>query len=149
MLRMTIALIACSMATGCDHYPRDIEGTLDHVRDQREFRVGLVASGNGSSHALLVGEYLGRVGRVTGAQPRITIGAAEPLLVKLEDGDLDLVVGQFATDSPWLTDVAVIEPLAQGQLRGRQVSLNPVARNGENRWIMLLEQQVRDMGAAK
>ena len=73
----------------------------------------------------------------------------ERLLSRLEEGELDLVVAEVATDSPWRRDVAVLEPLSRRRAGGRVLALSPVARNGENRWIGLLEVEARDMAAGQ
>lgn len=147
------AFLAClclaALLPACGAVPRDIDGTSERVRAGRVIRVGLIA-GPGPATArerALTGAYLSRLGRATGAAPRITAGAAEPLLAGLEAGGLDLVLGEIATDSPWAGDVAVIEPLAERIVARRRIGLSPIARNGENEWIMLLEREARDMKA--
>ena len=67
------------------------------------------------------------------------------LVPRLEAGELDLVIGEIAEDSPWRTEVSVIEPLSEHSLGERTIGLSPIARNGENRWVMLLEREVRDL----
>lgn len=71
-------------------------------------------------------------------------GDQERLLAQLEEGELDLVAGQFAEDSPWIADVTLIEPLTEQTVGQRKVGLTLVARNGENAWIGLLERTVRN-----
>jgi hypothetical protein len=147
------AFLAClglaALLPACGAFPKDIDGTSERVRAAGIVRVGLIA-GPGPATAqerALIAAYLARVGRAAGAAPRIVTGAAEPLLAGLEADRLDLVLGEIATDSPWVDDVAVIEPLAERALERRRIGLSPIARNGENRWIMLLEREARDMQA--
>ena len=130
------------LLAACGPYPRDIEGTRDRVASSRVIRVGIppLAAADRS----LAAAYLDRLARATGARPRLETGAAEPLLARLEAGELDLVLGEIARDSPWVDEVAVIEPLAERSLGERRIGFGPIARNGENRWIMLLEREVRD-----
>ncbi len=92
--------------------------------------------------------YLSRLAAATGARARIRQGASETLLADLEHGELDLVLGEFAGDSPWRADVAILEPLSTRKVGRHRIGLSPVARNGENAWIMLLERLARD-GAKK
>jgi hypothetical protein len=145
------ALFAClclaALLPACGAVPRDIDGTSERVRAAGIIRVGLIAGPATARDRALTGAYLGRLRRATGAAPRITSGAAEPLLAGLEAGGLDLVLGEIATDSPWASDVAVIEPLAERGIERRRIGLSPIARNGENQWIMLLEREARDMKA--
>ena len=144
--RQSFLLALClTLVGGCGLVPRDIAGTRERVENSHVIRVGLQQgslSGDGRARAV---SYLDRLGHATGAQPQITTGAAEPLLVQLQEGELDLVLGEVAADSPWVSEVAVVEPLIERQLADRVIGLSPIARNGENRWIMLLETTVRDM----
>ncbi|UVO50111.1 hypothetical protein M0208_06110 [Sphingomonas sp. SUN019] len=133
-----------AMTAACSNYPDDIAGTSEHVRASRTIRVGIVASGQGHADATVIDVYLARIETVTGARRLLKRAAAEPLLASLENGDLDIVIGEFADDTPWLTEVAFVDPLAERVVGKRTIILVPVARNGENRWIMLLEKAVRE-----
>jgi DNA-binding transcriptional LysR family regulator len=141
-VRGIILILGLMLLAACGPWPRDIEGTRDRVETSRIIRVGIPPLG--AQDRALAATYLGRLARATGAQPRLEPGAAEPLLARLEAGELDLVLGEVARDSPWLDAVAVIEPLAERPLGERVIGFGPIARNGENRWIMLLEREVRD-----
>ena len=136
---------AVLLLSGCDSYPRDINGTRDRVEAGRVIRVGLFQESLAGPNRGLAAAYLARLSRATGARPQIQTGAAEPLLARLEAGELDLAIGEIAGDSPWIDGVAVIEPLAEHRLGDRTIGLSPIARNGENRWVMLLEREARDM----
>jgi hypothetical protein len=142
-----ICLCLAALLPSCGAVPKDIDGTLERVRAARVIRVGLIAGPATARDRALTGAYLGRLRRATGAAPRIVTAAAEPLLAGLEAGRIDLVLGEIAMDSPWVTDVAVIEPLAERAVERRRIGLSPIARNGENQWIMLLEREARDMRA--
>ena len=84
-----------------------------------------------------------RLSRATGARPALEAGAAEPLLTRLEEGGLDLVVGEFAEKSPWSTRVTFTDPIA---VEG-PVMLAAAARNGENAWIGLVHREARAVAA--
>ena len=129
---------------GCDAYPRDMAGTLDRVESQKVVRVGLIGHPGGEADRALTFSFLARLARATGASPQIVAGSAEPLLLQLDADRLDLVIGEIAPDSPWIAEVAVIEPLAVRPVGDREIGLSPIARNGENKWIGLLERLVRD-----
>ncbi|MBY8825438.1 hypothetical protein [Sphingomonas colocasiae] len=137
------ALLLATLAA-CQDYPRDIGGTLDHIRAERVMRVGLVAGEAETRDRAAITAYLDRVGRAAGARSEIVRGAAEPLLLRLGHGQLDLVIGDMTEDSPWIADAMVIEPIAETMLGKDRILLSPIARNGENRWIILLERAVRD-----
>lgn len=146
-VRGILLAVSTTLLAACGAWPRDIEGTRDRVEASRIIRVGVAERSLSGSDRTLALAYLNRLGRATGARPRFVTGAAEPLLARLESGEIDLVIGPIAQDSPWIDEVAVIEPLAEHDVGGRTIGLSPIARNGENSWIMLLEREVRDMGA--
>lgn len=142
----SIAAAAVLTLAACANYPRDIAGTLDQVRESKTLRVGYTAIRPEDRRTAQA--FVARLERVTGATAQAGDGPAEHQLARLEDGKLDLIVGDFADDTPWLSDVAVIEPLSERREGKRKIGLAAVAANGENRWIMLLEREVRDMREA-
>lgn len=147
---MTVAMLARSsiaIALGlcaCQNYPRDIDGSLDRIERDRVFRVGLVSGNFDAAAKAKVAAFVVRVAHNTNAQPAISTGSSEVLLSRLEAGSLDLVIGELASDSPWIDDVALLEPISTRTEGKREIALAPIARNGENRWIMHLEKEVRD-----
>ena len=129
------------LLAACGPIPRDPEGTLERVRRTHVIRVGVVEGDRVAAWRPL----LGRVAAATGSAPRMETGALEPLLVRLEQGELDLVVGgAFAEDTPWLARVT-LGPVLR---RDRGIAHHVVARNGENAWIMLIERNARALGHA-
>lgn len=142
-MKVSPLFLGVLLLAGCDVIPVDPNGTLDHVRASRVFRVGLIASAApvGADRQAL---FLREVAAATGARPAIEIGASEPLLTKLEDGEVDVVVGEFAPNSPWAKQVTLLPLLGeQVSLREGHVLVRAAARNGENAWISLLEAQAR------
>jgi hypothetical protein len=138
-VRAAAALAALALAGGCARLPQDPDGTLDRVRREHAFRVGLV-DGPVDPRAAA---HLGRVARATGARPRLTRGQTEPLLLALEAGELDLVANaRFVKDTPWKARVALGPAFGEGPVR-----LRAAARNGENAWVTLVEREAHAMGA--
>lgn len=133
MIRASLLAAALSIAA-CDSMPSDPDGTLERIRREGVFKVGLIEShaAPDSGHALL-----GRLSRATGARPAVERGSAESLLTKLEEGSLDLVLGEFAEKSPWAAKVTLSEPI---ESHG-PTSLAAAARNGENAWIGLVHRE--------
>ena len=131
-----LCLFAALALAACDALPKDQSGTLDRVQAEHVFRVGMIA-GSGAHCPDKSRAFLAEVSRAAGASPRTETGPAEPLLSALRRGDLDLVLGEVASDSPWATEVSIMEPLATGC--PGEVDYSAIGRNGENRWIMLLE----------
>lgn len=147
-MKWRLALFAALTLAACDRLPTDPDGTLDRVQSERRFRVGLIATGGTPADRRLESAFLARIARSTGARPAVKQGASEPLLLDLEDGGLDLVIGPLSSESPWVERVALLEPL--GAVPGpHEVQVTPIARNGENRWIMLLEREARAVAAGK
>lgn len=127
------------LLAACGPIPRDPEGTLERVRREHVIRVGLVAG----DRAGVWRPLLGRVAAATGARPRMETGALEPLLLRLERGEIDLVAGgTFAEDTPWAKRVT-LGPVLRRKGGSAQ---HLVARNGENAWITLIEREARALG---
>ena len=139
---VVIVALMCGLAA-CDSYPRDSAGTLDSVRARQTIRLGLASTER--TDQPILDRLSAELGKATGARIQVTGGSEEELLARLEHGELDLVAGHFAEDSPWLADAALIEPLASRPVGERNIGLALVARNGENAWIGLLEATVRDV----
>ena len=146
-MKWRFAFCAGLALAACDRLPQDPDGTLDRVRAERSFRVGLIAAGDSPIGDGRRDAYLARIARATGARPLLKEGAAEPLLTELEDGELDLVVGVLSPESPWLGKVALLRPIGE-TVAPRHLLLTTIARNGENRWFMLLEREARAVAAA-
>jgi hypothetical protein len=136
---------AALMVAACDRLPMDPDGTLDRIRSERHFRVGLIADGDEAVAPQRQRLFLARVARSARAAPLFKTGASEPLLIDLEEGKLDLVIGPLSPESPWISRVALLPPVGE-TVSPQRLDLTPIARNGENRWIMLLEAEARAVG---
>ncbi|TFI59656.1 hypothetical protein E2493_03290 [Sphingomonas parva] len=137
------ALFACA----CSGIPRDPEGTLERVRAERAFKVGVIARGAAVSAAELA--FLRNVERATGARAAIETGSAENLLLRLEEGGLDLVVGPFGTRTPWITRVSFVPPPDKRKAGEGVLLPSAAARNGENGWIALLHGEADALGGGQ
>lgn len=129
--------------TACSAIPADVEGTVARIERDRRFRVGLIEP---LPDGVAVRRYIADVGQSVGATPEIETGAAEPLLLRIEQGELDLVLGEFDRKTPWSKRVSPLPPLATRRIGTADVDLTPIARNGENRWIALLDAQTKAGG---
>ncbi|HEX8641096.1 MAG TPA: hypothetical protein VF704_08045 [Allosphingosinicella sp.] len=134
---MYLALLAAS----CSDFPRDPHGTLDRVRNEGSFRVGLVTVDPSEEVAAL----LRGISRRARAAPRLIRGDAEPMLDLLEQGELDLVIGRFEKKSPWARLVTIGPPIKRRMQGDVEFRLAPAMRNGENAWIALVEREARDV----
>jgi hypothetical protein len=137
-------VLACIAIAACGPYPRDISGTLDAIERDGRLRIGFTELT--AEDRLTAQEFVARLEAATGAQAEIELAPMETQITRLEDGELDLVIGEFREDSPWMRHVAVLEPLSRRTVGERIHGLSPAAANGENRWIALLEREIRDSG---
>ncbi|HEY0115190.1 MAG TPA: hypothetical protein VGB54_05675 [Allosphingosinicella sp.] len=136
-------LLAIPLLVGCGSIPRDQEGTLDRIRGEGVVRVGLVSSASPPAHADRLRALVERSAAAAGGRPLILEEASEPLLLMLEAGEVDLVVGEFDRSSPWYSRVHLLPPLARETRGESEVEATGAARNGENGWIMLLEREAQ------
>lgn len=136
-------LLACA---SCSDIPKDPERSLERIRAERSFRVGLIASGAplGAERQRL---FLNNVAASTGARPQMETGAAEPLLARLEEGALDLVIGPMTPKSPWEKQVTFLPLLGEQVSESGHVHLAAMARHGENAWITLLHREAGKVAA--
>ena len=133
---------------GCGAIPEDQSGTMLRVREEGVVRVGLV-SGAETTGKELLDALVDRSAAAAGGRPEVVEGAAEPLLVMLEAGEVDLVVGAFDKSSPWGSRVHLLPALATEERGGSEIETTAAVRHGENRWIMLLEREARMLTASQ
>ena len=146
-MKSTLTILATLLALGCSEIPKDPERTLERVRAQGVFKVGLIGSGQppvGADRSRLLVE---RVGQRAKAEPQFENGASEPLLAKLEEGELDMVIGELAPTSPWAKAVTLLTPLGEQVSQDGHVHLVVALRNGENAWIGLVDREARAVAA--
>jgi hypothetical protein len=138
LLMMTLA--------ACGHLPQDPEGTLDRVRRDRVIHVGMVLDSSGED-ALAWRHVVARIENATGASSRVRTGAIEPLLMDLEAGKLDLVIGgRFDKETPWKTRVTLGPPMRVIRTEIGETALHLATRNGENAWITLVQRSAKSGG---
>ncbi|PRI11397.1 hypothetical protein B4915_06030 [Leucobacter massiliensis] len=100
------AVCAAALA-GCGiTVPTDPDGTLDRVMGG-ELRVGVspdpgLVEDRGAEPSGPLADLAGDFAESVGARPEWTVGSEETLVRGLESGDLDLVVGGFTEDTPWI-----------------------------------------------
>jgi len=80
------------------------------------------------------------------AQVEWTVGPESDLFAALEKRDLDLVVGGLTDDTPWKDRVGLTDPYLKLTTDGRTEKHVIVVAPGENRWLMRLEEFLRDKG---
>lgn len=142
-------LLALPALSACGDFPRDQSGTLERLRQEKVVRVGMIATAAPSAHTGRLRSLAERAAAAVGATAQIQQEAAEPLLLMLEAGELDLVVGEFDRSSPWYRRVHLLPPLAREQRGESELEATAAARNGENGWIMLLEREAKPLSAVQ
>lgn len=139
-------LLLAALLAGCDAYPRDPEGTTERVQESGTLRGGVVATGNGpeDSERQLAERIAAEAGK--GAEVELEVGSGETLLRKLNEGELDLVIGYFGDSSPWKSKVAFTKPKGGADAESQVPVLRAAVRRGENRWLILVERSVTGAG---
>lgn len=142
-------LLAVTALSACGDFPRDQRGTLERIRSEGVVRVGMVASAAPSPHAGRLRALVERSAEAAGGRALVLQEASEPLLLMLEAGEIDLVVGEFDRSSPWSRRVHLLPPLAREARGESEVESTAAIANGENGWIMLVEREARALGAPR
>ena len=135
MRTMIVAVLL--LAGGCSDLPWDAEGTLERVKATKVLRAGIVSTGSEANDALPK-SFLARIATETGSVPALVTGSTEVLLPRIEAGELDIVVGHFAADTPWARRVTIMPTPRQMGVKDGSVAPAAVVRNGENGWVALV-----------
>ncbi|MGN3974923.1 hypothetical protein [Tsuneonella sp. SYSU-LHT278] len=134
--RTLAVLSAFWLLAGCADLPRDPAGTTQRIKRTGTLRFGLVA---GARLDRAAGTVLANLQDRTGARTELRVGDSEELFAALERGEIDLVYGRFAADSPWAERIHLADP--PGML-GEPAQSEPVPRFatmlGENGLIMII-----------
>ena len=139
-MRLMIAL-SLLLLGACDILPRDPAGTSTRIEKTATFTVALADPSVRTERR--VGLLIHEIERRTKAKAQWRAGSGEALLQLLDTKGLDLVIGRFTADSPWATGVAFGPTLLATGPKGSPIELKTAMRNGENRWIMTVEQASR------
>lgn len=125
-------LLALGLLAGCGEFPRDASGTSRAIAERGHIRVGITADTGVLPQESARGRAL--LARL-GAPAIVERGPTEPLLVQLEEGELDLVLTPLTRDSAWATRVSLGPSIADADIAGSRHELRPAVRNGENALI--------------
>lgn len=143
-LRSLLLAAGLVLLAACDQIPKDPDGTLDRIRSGGKIRVGLVAMAG--ERPVEERAFLNRLIVDTKAVTSAQSGSAENLLTRLEGGDLDLVLGEFHSSSPWSKRVTFIPTLASQAKPDERMVVAAAVANGENRWIALVHNHQDALG---
>jgi polar amino acid transport system substrate-binding protein len=153
--RLVLLAVALTvlLTAGCGTFPADPEDTLQRVTGGI-LRVGVSpnpphtevrgpADPEGSE-VVLVRDFAASLP----AEIQWTVGGEEMLILALENGDLDLVIGGLTADTPWTKHAAITKPYAEAtDPAGEPVKLVMAARLGENAFLLRLERFLRERGS--
>lgn len=134
MRNLALAISALFLAA-CDQLPRDPEGSLDRIRQSGLLRVGIA----GPSHSAAATRLVAALAAQTGTHPRLRRGSLEPLIADLDADRLDLIIAEMSESSPWMTRIAPGPALRVRNIGEERLEERALAKNGENRWIVLME----------
>lgn len=133
----TVGLVGCGLSV-----PADPDGTLTAVTEG-ELRVGVspdpgLIEEDGAAPSGPVAELVNDFAERLDAQPDWALGSEESLVRMLEAGKLDLLVGGFTDQSPWVDRAGMTRGYTQieGADGRRIVFLVPL---GENAFLAQLE----------
>lgn len=140
-MKLALVLAATLALSACADIPRDPERTEAQVRETGVIRLGWV--GEAAPDEAATGA-LRRLSKLTGARVERHEGESEAVLSDLKDGRLDLVYGHFPQASPWAREVHFGSALGWRAKPPKYEHVPRFAmRNGENGWVMLVEQASR------
>lgn len=141
--KIWLALIALGIGLslgGCDYFPRDPDHSLDDIRSRGILRIGAQQDLPPEATRLI-----DRIEQATGAKAQLSEDALEPLLQKLDKGEMDLVIAPFTKETPWAASSTLSPPIRiEGDEKNR-IEWRAAMRSGENRWIFLVETKARQI----
>lgn len=139
-----VAMLALVL-TGCGiQVPADPHGTLDRVRDG-VMRVGVtenepwVELGETAKPSGTEPKLLAAFAEQLGARIEWTAASEAVLMGGLERGELDVVVGGFLDDTPWVEKGAATLAYAETTTTDGQEKHVMIVRMGENGFLVALE----------
>jgi len=127
-------LVLALVTAGCG-LPRDVDGTLDRVRGGA-LRAGVTdnppwtEAGDGEPAGAEV-ELVERFADGLGARVEWRRGSESALMTALGNGELDVVVGGFEEQSPWVEHASLTLPYVDGHVWALPL--------GENAWQVEVE----------
>ncbi|WP_431469224.1 hypothetical protein [Sphingosinithalassobacter sp. LHW66-3] len=140
---LALALLTAPALAGCQDYPKDIADTYRQVEARGELRAGIVsapADTMAREHALAA-----RLAEEEGVALH-TVEDSSALLVRaLEQGEIDVVIGRFARETPWSGRVGISGAAGGGKPEKTAPVLRALVRAGENRWLMRVDRHLGGM----
>ncbi|NKX56545.1 transporter substrate-binding domain-containing protein [Arthrobacter mobilis] len=148
---ISILALALPVLAGCGvSIPADPEGTLERVTDGT-LRVGVSPNPPwteirpGADPGGTESELVRQFAAAHNAEVQWDTGGEEPLIGKLERGELDLVIGGLTKESPWSEKAALTRPYTEATSPQGKTEKHVLAvRMGENAFLFALERFLLD-----
>lgn len=150
MRRLVVPLLGAVLLAGCS-IPRDPDNTLAHIDQTHEMVVGAAVSppqlvldkaGEPSGPEADLAEHFAAT---RGAKVVWVVAGEEELVKKLEDGEVDLMVGGLTTKTPWKSKVGLTRAYSEEvDDHGDRVKRVVAAPLGENALVTALERWFDD-----
>ena len=139
-MRTFACLLGTAAMTGCDEFPKDIAGTMDSVLSTGILRAGIVAGGSEDEERAVAN----RIASSLSVSPEVISGSTEDLVRRLDEGEIAIVVGEFAKTTPWVGRAAITGPARASDPPKDHPVLRALVRSGENRWLIFVSRTLKE-----
>ena len=137
--RITICLLGAAVLAGCDDFPKDIAGTMNSVLESGRMRTGIVAGGTDADERAIAMQ----IASALNVSADYRTGSTEALVRQLNEGEIDIVVGEFAKATPWAERTALTAPARATDPPKDHPVLRALVRSGENRWLIFVSRTLK------
>ena len=138
--RIIGCLLGVIAMAGCDDFPKDIAGTMDGVVNSGTLRAGIVAGGSEDEERAVAN----RIASSLNVTSEVISGSTEELVRKLDEGEIVIVVGEFAKATPWVERAAITGPARAFDPPKDHPVLRALVRSGENRWLIYVSRTLKE-----
>lgn len=130
-------IVACLALSACDPIPQDPAGTSERIEASGRLHLGVVAGTEMSEEAR---RLIAAVAKRHSARIVMEHRPASHLMRQLQDGTIDLVIGEFGRSGPASKDVSLSPAIGVPEPKsGTEPVLRLARRHGENRLILLTD----------
>lgn len=142
-MRMAALLLLVTLG-GCDAIPRDTDGSSERIAREGVMKVAMLP---GTPDAEPAAALLRAEARRLGARVEPVPLHGEHALRRLEQGEIDAVVGHLAKNSPWRRKVSLSKAVAADEpADAAEPALRIARRNGENALILAIDRAIERQG---
>lgn len=143
-MRLATLLLLVTLS-GCDAIPRDTDGSSERIAREGVMKAATL---RGTPDAEPAAALLRAEARRLGAHVEPVQLHGDHALRRLEEGEIDAVIGHFAKNSPWRTKVSLSKAVAGAEpADAAEPALRIARRNGENALILAIDRAIERKGA--